>query len=60
MERFHRFGMPAMILAVWVLSAWTALSVVGRPVMYGAPVSISAPALHHGAPERGQASRATR
>jgi hypothetical protein len=59
MERIHAIGMPAMIIVVWVLSAMTAMS-VAQPVMYGPPVYISAQAVHHLGPERGQASRTTR
>jgi hypothetical protein len=59
MERIHTFGMPAMIIAVWVLCTWTALS-VAKPVMYGPPVSISAQSIHRLGPEHGQAPRTTR
>jgi hypothetical protein len=61
MERIHTIGTPAMIIAVWVLSAWTAMAMsVAQPIMYGPPVYISAQAVHHLEPERGQASRSTR
>ncbi|GAC1605209.1 MAG: hypothetical protein NVS4B10_18610 [Myxococcales bacterium] len=59
MDRIHRYGMPAMIFAVWALCAWTAVIMV-HPVMYGPPVSISASAVRRAAPERSQASRTTR
>jgi hypothetical protein len=45
-----------MIITVWVLCAWTALS-VAKPVMYGPPVSISAQSVHRLGHEQGQAAK---